>query len=162
MAKKGIQMKSADTSIIENRMRNTQPGDVVTYAELSKLLGRDVREYCRGNMSTALHTLIKESIFYDCIINEGYRRLDVEEANMAADHYRQRIRKTTRRGLTHLQNIPFDQLSEDGKKKHMTQSAQLGAIDLFASSKATKRIESAVKSDSNTLAIGETLKLFGG
>jgi hypothetical protein len=40
-------------------------------------------------------------------------------------------------------------------------NTQFGAIELFSSTKATKKIESAVKSTS-PMAIGETLKLFGG
>jgi hypothetical protein len=64
--------------------------------------------------------------------------------------------------MVHLQNVPFDGLSDEGKKKHMVTSAQLGAIDLFSSGKAVKKLETAVTDSSHKLAIGETLKLFGG
>jgi hypothetical protein len=160
--KKGIQAKSADTSIIENRFRNTQPGDVVTYDELSKLLGRSVIEFGRGNVAAARRTLIKESIFFDCVAKEGYRRLNNEEAVSASEHYRSRSRKAARRGMVHLQHVPFEGLTEEAKRKHLLVSAQLGAIDLFSSSSAAKKLESAVKDTSHKLAIGETLKLFGG
>lgn len=160
--KNGIQIKSADTSIIENRLRNTKPGDIVTYAELSTLLGRDVVEFCRGNINSARNTLVKESIFFDCITNEGYKRLDNKEAVHASEAYTTRARRAARKGMVHLQNVPFDGLDDEAKKKHLTVSAQLGAIDLFSSSKATKKIEGAVTDASHKLAIGETLKLFGG
>lgn len=159
--KKGIFAKSADTLIIENRLRSTAVGDLVTYAELSKLLGRDVREFCTSNVHSARNTLVGESIFFDCISNEGYKRLDNNEAANAADHYRDRITSTANRGIRHLRHVPFDDLSDEAKKKHLTVSAQLGAIKLFGSSKASKRIEAAVK-DTAPMAIGETLKLFGG
>lgn len=159
---KGIQLKSADTSIIENRMRNTNPGDTVTYKELSVMLGRDAIEHCRSNIATARRSLIKESIFFDCVTNEGYRRLDADEAVAAAEHYRTRVRKAARRGLEHLANVPFDTLTEESKRKHLTASAQLGAIDLFSSSKSSKKIEQAIGNNNHTMAIGETLKLFGG
>lgn len=159
--KTGTLIKSADTSIIENRLRNTNPGDIVTYAELSTLLGRDVVTFCRGHINSARRTLVKESIFFDCIPNEGYKRLDNKEAVHASDAYTLRARRAARRGLVHLQNVPFDGLDDDAKRKHMTVSAQLGAIDLFSSGKATKKIEGAVNV-THKLAIGETLKLFGG
>lgn len=160
MDKKGIQSKSADTLTIEHRLRNTQPGDVVTYEELSTLLGRDVREYCRSNVATARKSLIHDSIYFDTVENEGFRRLNNEEACAAASFYTKRLRRTARRGLTHLQHVKFDELSDDSKKKHLATSAQLGAIHLFSGNNATKRIESKV-SGSMPIPIGETLKLFG-
>ena len=162
MERKGIQAKSADTSIIENRLRNTKPGDLVTYDELSTLLGRDVLEHCRGNVGSARRTLIKESIFFDCVSKEGYKRLDNNEAVNASEHYTTRAKRAARRGLNHLANVPFDGLSDEAKKKHLTTSAQLGAIDLFGSSKAAHKIETVIKDTSHQIAIGETLKLFGG
>lgn len=160
---KGIQAKSADTLIVENRLRNTKPGDVVTYDELSTLLGRDVREFCMGSVHTARKTLIHESAFFDAISNEGYKRLTDEEACDAASHYTSRAKSASRRGLTHLQNVQFEKLSDEGKKKHLTQSAQLGAINMFATGKAAKRISAVVDTTkAQQMAIGETLKLFGG
>lgn len=159
--KKGIQAKSADTLIIENRLRETKPGDIVTYDELSKLLGRDVRAFCQANVRTARHTLEAESIFFDCVRSEGLKRLTSNEAAFASDSHRERISSAARRGLRHLRYVPFDELEDEAKRKHLTMSAQFGAIQLFGSSKATKKIESAVK-DTAPMAIGETLKLFGG
>jgi hypothetical protein len=44
----------------------------------------------------------------------------------------------------------------------MALATQLGTMDLFASTKATKRIETAISDTSHKMAIGETMKLFGG
>ena len=159
---KGIQEKSADTRVIENRLRNTAVGELVTYDELSKLLGRDVRAFCKSNVDCARRALVKESIFFDTMKNEGYKRLNNEEAVIASDHYRTRARRAARRGLTHLVNVPFDGLTDESKRKHLAMSAQLGAIELFGSTKSSKRIETAVAETKTTMAIGETLKLFGG
>ena len=160
---KGIQEKSADTIIVENRLRNTQPGDLVTYNELSTLLGRDVREFCIGYVQTARKTLIGESVFFDTVKSEGYLRLDVEQSCKVVSSYITRAKKTAGRGLRHLAHVEFAKLSDDGKRHHLTSSAQLGAMKLFSSGKAAKRIGTQVTPDmATTLAIGETLKLFGG
>lgn len=161
-AKHGIQSKSNDTRIIENRLRETKPGDLVTYGELSTLLGRDVRKFCKSNVDTARRSLVSESIFFDCLPNSGYKRLCDEEAVSAADHYRTRAKKSARRGLNHLKHVPFDGLSDDGKRRHLSMSAQMGAIELFSSTKSLKKIEGVVGQKMSTMAIGETLKLFGG
>jgi hypothetical protein len=156
----GLRAKSNDTLILESRLRETSPGDVVTYDELSTLLGRDVREFCRGCLDTARNTLQAESIFFDTIPNEGFKRLDHDEACQAAKDYTTRILRTSRRGLRHLSNVPYDKLQPETQREHLVLATQLGAVNLFASGKSAKKIEGAV-SGSQPLAIGETLKLFG-
>lgn len=160
--KTGIQVKSADTKIIEHRFRNTSFGDLVTYDELSTLLGRDVRQFCYGNIRTAVKALMKESIFLDCVAGEGYKRLNDSESVTALEHYRVKARRTVRRGIVHLQNIACDKLTDQDKLKYFAMGTQLQAMELFSGSKAANRIESAVKEQSKQMAIGETLKLFGG
>lgn len=159
---KGMFEKSADTSIIENRLRNTNVGDVVTYDELSKLLGRDVRAYCTSNLQTARRTMVNESIFFDVLTGEGLRRLNADEAVTTSQAYVTRAKSAANRGMNHLANVPFDGLTEESKKKHLSVSAQLGAVALFSSSKANKRIEQKINGSATQLPIGETLKLFGG
>jgi len=160
--KKGIQSKSADTLIIENRLRNTEPGDLVTYDELSTLLGRDVRKYCSGFVQTARKSLITEGVFFDTIKNQGYQRLDNEQACNASQHYIDRARRTAKRGINHLRHVAFDSLTKDGKKKHLTASAQLGTMHMFATGSAAKKIGNKVNGSTTPVPVGETLKLFGG
>lgn len=155
----GIQVKSADTSVIENRLRQAEPGDVVTYEQLSTVLGRDIRVHCRGNLRTARKTLVGEGVFFDVVVGIGLKRLDMEEACVASESYVRRARSAATRGMRHLQNVEFDKLSEAGKQKHLTASAQLGAIHLFGSSKAAKRIAGKIDGESH-LAVGDTLRLF--
>mgnify|MGYP000865133817 CR=1 FL=1 len=154
--------KSADTSIIENRLRNTQAGDTVSYDDLSRLIGRDVRAHCQSNLRSARKTLIAESIFFACVANTGFTRLTAEEAVVAADSYRQHIGRTARRGLKHLQHVALEDLTPETRKRHVAMAAQLGAVELFSSSKATKKLESKIDQSTSAVAIGETLKLFGG
>lgn len=161
MAKTGLFEKSADTLIVENRLRNTTAGDVVTYGELTKLLGRDVRTFCKANVIGARHTLEGESIFFDTIAGEGLKRLTESEAvTKTAPSYVNRAKNAANRGMRVLAHVQYDSLDEATKRKHLSTSAQLGAIKLFVSAKATKAIESKVTETSKQLAIGETLKLF--
>lgn len=160
--KTGVQLKSADTKIIEHRLRTTSAGEVVTYDELSKLLGRDVRVHCYGNIQTAIKALIKESVFFDCVIGNGYRRLNESESVAALEHYRIKARRAVRRGIVHLQHIEADKLSEQDRLKYFAAGTQLQALELFSGAKAGNKIEAAVTKCASQMAIGETLKLFGG
>lgn len=161
-ATKGRFEKSVDTSIIEKRLRDSNEGDVVSYEELSKLLGRDVREFCYGNLSTARKTLVDESIFFDVVDGVGYKRLTNEESVKSPQSYLKRATNAAKQAVRHLRNIKFDELSDSGKKSHLVASAVGGAMMMFGSSKASRRIESKVAAENKELPIGETLKLFGG
>jgi hypothetical protein len=159
---KGRFAKSVDTSIIEKRLRDAKEGDVVSYDDLSTLLGRDVREHCRGNMSSARNALIEESIFFDVIDGVGYKRLTNEESLSSPRSHLKRATNAARRAVKNLSNIKFDELSESGKKTHLVTSAAAGAVAMFGGAKGLKKIENKINSDPKQLPIGETLKLFGG
>jgi len=163
MAKSGLFQKSADTSIVENRLRKTVVGEVVTYGELTTLLGRDSRDFCRSNINSARRSLELESIFFDAITGEGLRRLTESEAvTQTAPSYVSRAKSAAQRGMRVLSHVDFAGLDDATKRHHLSTSAQLGVIGLFASNKAANRIESKVSETSSAIAIGETLKLFGG
>lgn len=157
---KGIREKSADTSVLENKLRSVAVGEVITYAELSKALGRDVRQFCYSNLSTARKTLVGEKIHFDVVSGEGLKRLAGTEAVVSAGSYVDRAKNAATKGMKILANIEFAELPDESKKQHLAKSAQLGAIKLFGSSKAEKKLTQSVTSQ--PLAIGETLKLFGG
>lgn len=162
MKAQGIREKSADTSILENRLRNTQPGDVISYQDLSKVIGRDVRQFCWGNLTSARRTLTGEKIHFDIVRGVGLKRLDGAGAVVAVGSYIEKARHAAGRGIKILQNVEFSELPDDAKRSHLAKSAQLGAIKLFGSSKATKKLEAKAAETSAQLAIGDTLKLFGG
>ena len=163
MKKSGLFQKSADTSIVENRLRNTVFGEVVTYDALTTLLGRDARAFCRSNINSARRSLELESIFFDAISGEGMRRLtEAEAVTKTAPSYVSRAKSAAQRGMRVLAHVDYAGLDEATKRHHLSTSAQLGAIGLFSSSKAARRIESKVSETSSAIAIGETLKLFGG
>jgi len=53
--------RSHDTDVLVNMLSKLDPGDVITYDELSKVIGRDVREgTARGALLSARRVLLKE------------------------------------------------------------------------------------------------------
>ena len=159
----GIQVKSHDTTIIEKRLRDAKAGDIVTYDELSRLLGRDVRLHCLGNVKTARESLEKEEkIVFDTVVNTGYRCMTEADKSTSIDRIRKQIKRRAKKGLTRASVTDFSALNEDQKQKHLTSITQLGVIQEFVSAKGTKKIESKVKQISTAISIGDTVKLFGG
>ena len=160
--RRGRFIKSIDTVIIENRLRNTVPGEIVTYEELSTLLGRDYVEFCRSNGTTAQKSLMSEhSMFFDCVRGVGYRRLTDDETNGYMDHFRKSIKTTSRNGVRCSELVPYEKLSEPAKRKHDAVRSTLEVTSLFTADSALKKIEKAVENNSARLSNAETMRLFG-
>ena len=152
--------KSADTKVLEMVFKEAKVGDVVTYAVMSKSLGRDVRVFAQGAINTARRTLLAGGVVFGTERNTGIIRLNDVQIIDSTEADRQRVQRIGKRSLKKLGTVRFELLDNDQKKRHTTMAAQLGAISMFASKSSTKKIESNVKPDSATLAIGETLGMF--
>lgn len=155
-----IHQKSTDTKIIENVFAECKVGDVVTYDDLSKAIGRDVRKFASGAIQTAKKTMLKDhSMVFGTVRNVGFQRLQDEQIVDTFDNDRLRMQRIAKTSLGKLSTVKFDALNEDQKKRHVAASAQAGALAMFSQKSTSKKIESSVQSTS-TMAIGDTLKLF--
>ncbi len=153
--------KSSDTRIIETILESAAVGQLITYAELSKAIGRDVRQHARGSIKTARESLLKEKQFVFAVeTNEGLRRLNDSQVVASTEADRLHIQRAGKKVLTKLSTVKFEGLSETEKRQHVVASAQIGAIVMFSQKSSQKKIESKVNADTSILAIGETLKLF--
>jgi hypothetical protein len=153
--------KSADTKVLENVLSEMKVGDVLTYEELSRSIGRDVRQFALGALTTARQSLMKEKrMVFDIERNVGIKRLDDNQIIDSTESDRLKMQRTGKKALTKLASVEFSNLTPDKKKQHVVASAQIGAIVMFSKKSSQSKIESHVKSDSSTLAIGETLKMF--
>lgn len=155
---KSIPEKSDDTRRIEARLRDARIDEVVTYDELSRIIGRDVRNHCMNNIYSARRILMKENMHFGTVIGEGIKRLSPDDSVKSAQLCTKRAKNAARKGIKTLKHIEYSELSEEAKKVHLVESTKLVAMELFGSEKATKRIEGKI--DKDTLPLGETLKLF--
>lgn len=153
--------KSSDTKIIESILSESKVGDLVTYEQLSKAIGRDVRQFAQPSLRSARQGLLNSKGFvFGTETNVGLRRLNDEEIVDSTEADRARMRRSARRSIKKLTVVDFEKLPDDKKKQHVVASAQMGAIEMFATKNATKKISSKVDEGKKTIAIGETLKMF--
>ena len=154
--------KSADTKIIESVLAEANVGDLITYEQLSRALGRDVRVHALSSLGSARRSLLASKKYvFEVEKNVGLRRLNDQQIVDSMEYDRKKMRRQANRSLRKLSVVDFDNLSEDKKRQHIVASAQLGAIEMFATKNATKKIESKIDNSKKALPIGETLKLFG-
>lgn len=153
--------KSNDAKILESVLSQMAIGQRVTYDELSKAIGRDVRAFARSALQTARNRLLRDAgIVFGVEANEGLVRLNDSQIIKTTEADRKRVQRQANRTLRKLGVVKFDALSDSDKMKHTVAAAQAGAIVLFSKSTTTKKLESKVQTPSDSLPIGETLKLF--
>ena len=153
--------KSADTKILESVLSEAKVGDMVTYEDLSRSIGRDVREFALPSLRSARHGLLKSAgMVFGVETNVGYKRLDDSEIVDSTESDRRRMKRAANRSIAKLSVVAFDRLTPEQKKKHTVSSAQMGAIAMFSGKNATKKIAEKVNDGKTTLAIGETLSMF--
>ena len=152
--------KSADTRIIENVLSELKIGELATYEQLSKAIGRDVRKYAIGALQSARKSLLNtKQIVFGVDDNVGVRRLDDSQIVQSTGLDRLKMQRHANRTIKKLSCVNYEGLSEPDKKRHIVASAQMGALALFSGKNAEKKIAS--KAESKPIAIGKTLKLFG-
>jgi len=155
-------LKSADAKILESVLSECAIGQTVTYEELSKAIGRDVRVFAKGALDTARKGCFREKkAVFGVETNVGFIRLDDSQIVSSSDKDVTKIRRSARRSLNKLEVVDFNSLSEPMKKKHVAMSAQIGVVQFFSTTSAAKKIEGVVSNKTSILPIGETLKLFG-
>jgi hypothetical protein len=153
--------KSQDTKILESVLKGIEVGQTVTYEQLSKAIGRDVREHARSSLDTARRGVLKLGIVFDVEQNVGLVRLNDAQIVNSTERDRKSISRKARHTLNKLSVAKYENLDDEAKRKHVTMSAQMGALQMFSAKSTTSKIESKVSNDTKELPIGETLKLFG-
>lgn len=153
--------KSNDTKILESVLSEAKVGDLITYEELSKAIGRDVRQFALPSLRSARQGVQNsKQIVFGVEVNVGLRRLNDDQIVDSTEQDRSRMKRAANRAIKKLTVVDFDGLNAEKKRQHVVASAQIGAIAMFASKSTTKKISSKVDDSKTTLAIGETLKMF--
>jgi hypothetical protein len=161
---KSIPEISIDTRAIYERLVRLKPGEMVEYAELNKLIGRDVQSKARHNLTSAMRrALHADRIVTESVPNIGIKRLTDSEVVATSGHNgRSRIRRIANRTVRKLTSVDFDQLPPDQKIRQNAELSQLSALRAFSSEKVGKRIETAINNDTakGPLAIARTLEVW--
>lgn len=160
MPGKMIHEKSSDTKVIENVLSELAVGDLITYDQISAAIGRDVRKFAFPSLGSARRFLLHaNSMVFGVERGVGLRRLNDSEIVSTVEDDRRKVQRASHRSLKKLSVVNYSGLTNEDKRRHTVAAAQIGAIAMFASKNSEKKIASHVKTQ-ETVAIGETLKLF--
>jgi len=158
--KKAINELHTDTRILYNTLESKiikEGNDSVSYDELSKAIGRDVRQEARGLLNTARKHIEREHhITLEVVRNEGIKKTTDYCGLMekTTGHIGKQGRRTVSRVLNAINGQQLNSATA-------ARLSQLGAINLFTRPKTVKRLEEHISShERKELATAETLKLF--
>lgn len=163
--KRALPEMSIDTQVLIKRLTQVAVGEVVTYDELSKLIGRDVRNGARGFLNTARHRLKRDDRAIFAIVRKvGVKRLDDFGIVKAGESGMQHIRNQTRRVVQTLGCVAdYENLPNDVKRAYNLTTAQAGMLAHITKPSTVKKIEARVSGMADTVpakfleAVKETL-----
>lgn len=152
--------KTLDTLIIENRLRNAAVGDTVTYDELSILLGRDVRKFCKSGLDTARKSVMADGLVFANVYNVGYKRLDDSGKLGAARAHVDRAGRQARKSRKILTVTNMKALNDEEKQRCLTLQIESQVIEHFTTLETQRKIMKSAAPTDGRLDFSKTLELF--
>jgi hypothetical protein len=151
---------SIDTRTIYERLKTVAVGEVISFKQLTEIIGRKVEGAC-SNLQSAMHRLEAEGIAFANVRGTGYQRMtDIEVVN-TAESSREGIRRKAKRAIKRLTCVSaFDHLPNDFKIKHNAALSGFGAIAAIMSPGRVKALEETVAKAGAQLPLAKTLEAF--
>jgi predicted AAA+ superfamily ATPase len=152
---------SLDTRLLYDRIKQAEVGELVTYEELSTIIGRDVRENGRASLLSARRVAKRDDrIVFGVIQTQGIIRLDDNEIVDTADAVLKTIGKRERNAAQTIAASNYESLDPEHRVRHNTSMSMMGALASLSKPSAYKRIRSAVEARNGILGISATLEHF--
>ncbi len=150
-----IRPAARETDLIYQRLSKTSEGDVVTYSELSAMIGRDITT-CRGYLATARRQVLREhGMVFAPVTGVGVRHCnDIEKVGLGMDLERQARRRNNKAIKTTIAVKDYDALPPEVKDQHQRTLIRARMIQMFT--KKSRINEIAQQTEQS--AIGPTNK----
>jgi len=133
----------------------------ITYEQLSVACKKDVTASGRGNLRTAIDTIVREDLkLFATVRKFGVKLMVGAEVNEAGVSCVKRIRSASGRAMRKMAATDFSVMDRQQQVQHNALVSQLGTVRLMVSAGTTKKIESVQKNSDGKLTVTETIKLF--
>lgn len=156
--------RSVDTDILVKILGNADVGELVTYAEMSKAISKNVQKSGRSHLESAKRILLNEERkVFDTIRGQGVKLLAPGEVVHKSRSSFDRMRRESGRGMKRLATLSkeeYDELSSDEKIECNSNRSFFGLFDMMSRKSSVKKIEAAVEQNKEVLSIGATMGLF--
>lgn len=154
---------SQDAKLLAARLAIVPHGELVTYEDLRKVIGANVRtSRGHGALRTA-RRLVQEShrAVFRAVPNEGLRRLtDEEVTTIAPAEMRNTTRRKAAKTVRELVTVDYDKLPPAARTAHNVGLSMAGALSLAVSAPSQKRLAQACEKAQVQLPVGKVLEEF--
>lgn len=158
IAKNGI-----DIDILKATLSALPVGEVISYADLSAAIGRDVQYKNRYLLISACDRLLKDKqMVFGAVFNVGIKRLTPDEAVTQVNHVLKRVRTIARRGAAKIAATDYNSLSTDDlRQMHNSALSLLAAVIYSADARQLNRLNPpCTNAQPTVLPTAATLKLL--
>jgi hypothetical protein len=156
---------SIETTLLVERIKRMEQGELLSYRDCTKLIGQDVQGEARHILQSARRICQREyQVVTDAERNLGIKRMtDVELTNSGLQLFAG-LRRAAKRGIDRVTSVSdFDALPDAEKIRHNATVSALAVVRHMAKPKSVDRIAGAVNTENTgQLPIARTLELFRG
>lgn len=136
---------SVDARTLMERLSRVDVGDLVTYDELSALIGRNVTQDARHLLRSARARLEKEEhVVFAPVIAVGVRRLDDVGVVATGEQALSHVRRTSHRAARRQSFVDLGKLDESQKKKALLYQSMFGMIAHMTRARTVRAVEAKI------------------
>jgi hypothetical protein len=141
---------SIESGILVSRLRQAKPGDVVTYAEMSKIIGMSVQKH-RGSLDTARRIVMRDDrLIFGCVKDVGLKRLDAEEAAASLATDVKGTRAKARKGGRKARAIKYEDVPQDARSTLIARASYLSLVDGTGSPASQRKLVASIETQKKT------------
>jgi hypothetical protein len=159
--KRTIGEMSVDTRLLLQELLKAEIGATLTYDDLHKVIGRDVRSgggYAA--LTSARRAAQRERIVFGTISKIGIKRLDALEITKNVAGRVHGISKRVRNAIRLQDCAEFDQLPQPAKTQFNTNLSQLQVLAHISSVPTTKKLENKIAELGKSIPLAKMLQEF--
>ena len=166
--RKTVPEQSIEVTLMIERFAAMAEGDVVTYGEVGKLIGRDLttlttRNRFRGHVATAINRVLRDrGIHVANVARVGWTRLPPSDAAGRAPATVRSIGRKIHKARVWLGRVDVARLTPEQRVKFAVGLTQIEMIGEVTTGRGAKRIEAEVAKGGKpkALPVGAALDLF--
>ena len=151
-----------DSQLLYERLIKAVPGDLISYEELSEIVGRNVQTDAYSSLRTARNRArSQDRIVFAAIDNVGLKCLEDEGLVDRAGKAIQSARNKMRNGIKDMSCIQnYDTLSDSQKVRHNAFGAILLLGNRITAPRKIKALEGMVSQKMQKLTLRQTIEFF--
>ena len=151
-----------ETRIIADRLDKAELGDVVTYSELSALIGRDIQEVYHLTV-TARNQMLAIKKYFQAVPGVGFLRCTDKQKVASGSAYLGKMRKAGGRGARITTSVDdYDAMDRADQVRHNAQLSLFLTMRAMSTPGKVKAIEARVSEAQQRLSVKSTLDAIAG